>query len=173
MSTELKDQIRGELTKQKEEKLQKEKDLNKNLKEITFYAIKDEGNIMVKNFRKFFKDNEIRFQEKDILIHQEIRAIVQVPAQMVVVVNGIYLVHGRDFNNPQQLIGALRFVASPDYVIPSDSTEVVLQQLKNLSSNIGKQFQGLMRTLQPMLKVMNDLQKEMEEDNKETSKKGA
>jgi hypothetical protein len=172
---ELKEQIRGELVKQKEEKLQKEKEINSKLTEVTLYMVPNmpnQKNPMTSNLKKYLTDNGVKYNEKNITIHPEIRSIVQIPAQVVGVVNGNYIVHGRDFQNPQQLVGLLRFLASPDYVAPSDPNEVLTQSIKNLSNNIGKQFQNLMRTLQPMLKVMNDLSKEMEEEKKET-KKGA
>ena len=168
---ELKEQIKGELLKQKEEKLKKEKELNSKLKEITVYSIVNEKFVVGKNLISYLKDNGINFQEKDISTYPEIRALIQVPAQIVVVVNNNYIVHGRDFQTPQQLVSILRFVASPDYVAPSDSNEFVIQSIKNLTQNINKQFQGLARTLQPVLKVMNDIQKELEEEKVENEQK--
>tara|TARA_B100000287_G_C20235101_1_gene623779 strand:- start:40 stop:573 length:534 start_codon:yes stop_codon:yes gene_type:complete len=176
---ELKEQIRGELVKQKEEKLQKEKEINSKLTEVTLYMVPDmpnQKNPMTSNLRQYLTDNGVKYNEKDITIHPEIKSIVQIPAQVVGVVNGNYIVHGRDFQNPQQLVGQLRFLASPDYVAPSNSDEVLTQSIKNLNHTIRTQFQNLMRTLQPMLKVMNDLSKEMEAEKKETKivdKKGA
>lgn len=170
---ELKEQIRGELNKQKEEKLQLEIEKNSKLKEVTLYIMPDmngQKNPMTSNLRQYLKDNGVKYNEKDITAYSEIRAITQMPSQVVGVVNGNYIVHGRDFQNPQQLVGLLRFVASPDYVIPSDSNAVLNQTVKNLQANMVKQFTNLMRTLQPMLKVMNDLNKEMEEELKETKK---
>ena len=49
---ELKEQIKGELLKQKEEKLKKEKEINSKLKEITLYTKSD--NPLSKNYKEFY-----------------------------------------------------------------------------------------------------------------------
>ena len=113
---DLKAQIKGELVKQKEEKLQKEKEINSNLKEITLYTGKN--NPVCENYKKYYTENGIKFKEKDISLHNEVTAIVQNNAVPVIFINDNYLVHGRDFQNPQQSTGAIRHFANPDYVNP-------------------------------------------------------
>ena len=157
---DLKEQIKGELIKQKEEKLQKEKDTNSNLKEITLYTRKD--NPVCESFKKFYTENGIKFEEKDISLHNEVTAIVQNNAVPVIFINDNYLVQGRDFTNPQQSINAIRHYANPDYVVPP-LNQVLLQSIKNLQFGLNKSLGNLSRQIQPIVKVMNELAKEENE----------
>ena len=157
---DLKEQIKGELIKQKEEKLQKEKETNSNLKEITLYTRKD--NPVCESFKKFYTENGIKFEEKDISLHNEVTAIVQNNAVPVIFINDNYLVQGRDFTNPQQSINAIRHYANPDYVVPP-LNQVLLQSIKNLQFGLNKSLGNLSRQIQPIVKVMNELAKEDEQ----------
>ena len=157
---DLKEQIKGELIKQKEEKLQKEKETNSNLKEITLYTRKD--NPVCESFKKFYTENGIKFEEKDISLHNEVTAIVQNNAVPVIFINDNYLVQGRDFTNPQQSINAIRHYANPDYVVPP-LNQVLLQSIKNLQFGLNKSLGNLSRQIQPIVKVMNELAKEENE----------
>ena len=157
---DLKEQIKGELIKQKEEKLQKEKEINSNLKEITLYTRKD--NPVCESFKKFYTENGIKFEEKDISLHNEVTAIVQNNAVPVIFINDNYLVQGRDFTNPQQSINAIRHYANPDYVVPP-LNQVLLQSIKNLQFGLNKSLGNLSRQIQPIVKVMNELAKEENE----------
>ena len=157
---DLKAQIKGELVKQKEEKLQKEKETNSNLKEITLYTRKD--NPVCESFKKFYTENGIKFEEKDISLHNEVTAIVQNNAVPVIFINDNYLVQGRDFTNPQQSINAIRHYANPDYVVPP-LNQVLLQSIKNLQFGLNKSLGNLSRQIQPIVKVMNELAKEENE----------
>ena len=157
---DLKAQIKGELIKQKEEKLQKEKEINSNLKEITLYTKKD--NPICESFKKFYTENGIKFEEKDISLHNEVTAIVQNNAVPVIFINDNYLVQGRDFTNPQQSINAIRHYANPDYVVPPFN-QVLLQSIKNLQFGLNKSLGNLSRQIQPIVKVMNELAKEENE----------
>ena len=157
---DLKEQIKGELIKQKEEKLQKEKEINSNLKEITLYTKKD--NPICESFKKFYTENGIKFEEKDISLHNEVTAIVQNNAVPVIFINDNYLVQGRDFTNPQQSINAIRHYANPDYVVPP-LNQVLLQSIKNLQFGLNKSLGNLSRQIQPIVKVMNELAKEENE----------
>ena len=156
----LREQIKGELIKQKEEKLQKEKEINSNLKEITLYTKKD--NPICESFKKFYTENGIKFEEKDISLHNEVTAIVQNNAVPVIFINDNYLVQGRDFTNPQQSINAIRHYANPDYVVPP-LNQVLLQSIKNLQFGLNKSLGNLSRQIQPIVKVMNELAKEENE----------
>ena len=157
---DLKEQIKGELIKQKEEKLQKEKETNSNLKEITLYTRKD--NPVCENYKKYYTENGIKFKEKDISLHNEVTAIVQNNAVPVIFINDNYLVQGRDFTNPQQSINAIRHYANPDYVVPP-LNQVLLQSIKNLQFGLNKSLGNLSRQIQPIVKVMNELAKEENE----------
>jgi len=163
---ELKEQIKGELLKQKEEALKKQKEANSKLKEITLYTVPNVD--ISKNYKKHYELKGIKFKEKSLQENKHIQEITGNPGHPVIVVNGNYLVQGRDFHTPPQSIGVLRHYADPDYVSPS-LEQKTFESLKNLQSNMGKLFQNLNRQLQPIVKIMNELQEE--EVNKPTNEK--
>ena len=103
-----------------------------------------------------------KFKEKDISLHNEVTAIVQNNAVPVIFINDNYLVQGRDFTNPQQSINAIRHYANPDYVVPP-LNQVLLQSIKNLQFGLNKSLGNLSRQIQPIVKVMNELAKEENE----------
>ena len=151
---ELKEQIKGELLKQKEEKRKLAIEANSKLKEVTLYT--KEKNQLCENYKKFFTENGIKFVEKDITKYNEVISIVQMPSLPIIEVNDTYLVHGRDCQTPTHCLNALKHFASPDYVIP-DPTKKMIESIKNLQFNIGKQMQSLNKQLMPVIKVMNEL----------------
>jgi glutaredoxin len=164
---ELKEQIKGELFKQKEEKLKKEKELNSKLKKITLYTLAK--NTVCENYKKTYNEMGIKFEEKDITIYPVVSSTVQINSVPVISVNDNYLVHGRDFHSPQQSIGAVRHFANPDYVNPPFEARL-LESIKNLNQNISKTFQGMNRQLAPISKLMNDIMKDVEKEKKPIKK---
>ena len=170
MSTEIKEQIRGELLKQKEEQKQKEIELNSKLDEIILYTKK---NPVCENYKKFFIDNKIKFIEKDMDLHMNVSAAIQTPQVPVIEINDNYLVQGRDFTNPQQFVSAIRHYANPDYIQPSNEV-LIRETLKNINHALKQSFQSLNRQLMPVVKVMNELaQEEAIEKQKKAPKKVA
>ena len=163
MSTELKDQIKQELVKQKEEKLKTEKELNSKLKEITLYT--RPNNPVCENFKKFYTDNGIKFKEKDLNLYPGILSTVQLNNVPVIVINDNYLVMGRDFNQPNQSVNILRHIASPDYVNPPLNLRIY-ESLKNLNLSLNKNISNLGRNLKPIVDVMTNITKELQEENK-------
>ena len=158
MSTEIKEQVKQELLNQKEEELKKQKDINSKLKEITIYCIPN--NPVCKSYIDFYTENGIKFNEKDIDTYPEIFSTTQQRVVPIILVNDEYLVHNREFQGASQSIGALRYYASSNYIKPSYDA-YMKESLKNMRSQFGKQLQQLSRNIQPIIKVMSDLQKEM------------
>ena len=164
---ELKEQLKEELLKQKEEKLQKEKEINSKLKKINLYTTKNHAT--QKQFVDAFTNVGIKFKEHN-LQNSTIRAIVQLNSPLIIEVNGERLAYTREFTNPQQAIGILRYIASPDYVLPP-TDERIIESIKNLTLNFNKTINGLNRQLQPILKLMNDLAQEEAEEKKANEQK--
>jgi len=154
---ELKEQLKKELLKQKEEKLQKEKEINSKLKKIILYT--KSNNSLCESYKKLYNEQGIKFEEKDLDLHNEVAATVQLNAFPIIFINDNYLVHGREFNAPQQSVNAIRHFASPDYVIPS-SNQKLIESIKNLQLSLNRSLGNLNRQLQPVIKVMNELSKE-------------
>ena len=160
---ELKEQIKKELLDQKEKKQKLLIEQNSKLKEITLFT-KPEHPIC-KNYIKYFTENGIKFKEKDITKYPEVISTVQLSTAPIIQVNKEYLVHGREFNNPQQCTNVLRHFANPDYIVPSSEIRLI-ESIKNLNSNIGKQFQNLNRQIQPIVKILNQLAEEEKNEQK-------
>ena len=136
---------------------------NSKLKEITLYT--KPNTPLCENYKKTYKEQGIKFNEKDITLHNEVSSTIQLNAVPVIFVNDNYLAHGRDFQNPQQSISAIRHFANSEYIIPSFNHKL-LESIKNLQFSLNKGLQNLNRSIQPIVKVMNELaQEESEQKN--------
>ena len=160
---ELKDQIKGELLKQKEEQLKKQIELNNKLTEITIYTKPD--NVLCTNYLKYYSENKIKFIEKDINTYTEPTFITMTQAVPIIFVNGTYLVHGRDFQNPNNSLNLIRYFANPEYINPPFEQKIE-NQIKNFQVHLGKQLSNLARQIQPIVKLMNELQAEEANEQK-------
>ena len=159
--SELKKAVHKDLTVNKEkERLARVKE-NKKLTKITLYT--HENNPMCKNFKKHFTQEGIKFKEKNLNDHKSVLTTVQLNNVPIIFINKNYLVQGRDFQNAQQAVGAIKHFADPNFVNPPFEDRLI-ESIKNLNMNIGKNIMGLNRQLQPIVKIMNELAKE---DNEE------
>ena len=157
----LKDLVRGDLKTHNEQEREKRVKENKNLKEVTAYSVE---NPSTKALIQDLKNEGIKIVEKDLNIYNEIKSIVQIRTQLVLVVNGHYLVHSRDFNNTKQCVDLIKHFANPDFVSPSFEDQV-LQSLKNLQFGMSRSIGTLSRQLQPVIKILTDLAKEDQEED--------
>ena len=160
---EIKEQIKQELLKQKEEKVKQAIEENSKLKEINLYITPEHPT--AKLYKKHFTEQGIKFKESNLLENIYIKNLVQINTQIVIEVNGEYLALGRDFNSPIQCINILRHVAQPDYKLPPFEIRIV-EAFKNLSFNMGKSIQGLNRSLQPITRIMTELAQEDAKEKK-------
>ena len=135
MSTELKDLVRQDLNKIKEEEIKKEKEINSKLKEVDLYWTSKSGSTLHTLYTKYFDENGIKYNLKEIHDHPEVSSLVMGFATPIIAVNGEYLVYGRDFTTPMQSINALRHYASPDYVNPPFEQKL-LESIKNLQFSV-------------------------------------
>tara|TARA_Y100001973_G_C5006656_1_gene236336 strand:- start:47 stop:556 length:510 start_codon:yes stop_codon:yes gene_type:complete len=166
---ELKEQLKQELLNQKEEKLKKAREENSKLQEITMYTSQNTKQLC-ETYKKFFTDNGIKFIEKDLNKYGEVSSTIQMTsAGPVIQVYDSYLVHGREFANPQQCINVLKHFANPDYVIPKMEAKIH-ESIKNLQNNIAKTLSQMNRQLMPIVRIMNQLAAE-DKAEKENAKK--
>ena len=163
----LKDLVRDDLKELKEKERQERIEKNKKLTEVTVYT--KNNNPTCKNLLTILKQEGIKFIEKDIDIYPAILATVQMNSVPVVFINDNYLVHGRDFQNPNQCINILQHLANPDFVNPSNDVKMI-ESIKNLNFNISKSMQNLNRQLQPIVQLLNSLREEEKEENKDAKK---
>ena len=157
---ELKEQLKEELLKQKEEKRKLDIKINSNLKEIILYTKPNDS--LCDNYKKFYNEQGIKFKEKDINLSLSIFTVVGNNRVPIIFINDEYLVHGRDFQSPAHSINALRHFANPKYKIPSFEHRLI-ESLKNLNYSLFKNMGNLNKQIAPITKIMNELAQE--EDN--------
>ena len=166
---ELKEQIIQELNEQKQKEQEQRKLVFSSLIPINFYC--RPGNPNCDGYRDFFKDNGIKFEEKDLGNHPEIMSTVQMNLVPIIEVNDIFLVVGRDFSSPQALSQKLPHIASSQWKKSISPEAEILETLKNLKHMLNRSFQQLNKNLAPITKVMNQMI--LEENNKSKAPKSA
>ena len=82
-----------------------------------------------------------------------------------VLVNKNFLVQRRDFQNPQQLVGAIQHFANPNFEIPAFEGQM-LEQTKTNNYNLFMRINQLEQKLTPVINFITNLQKQLEEEEK-------
>ena len=164
MSTELKDLVRQDLNKIKEEEIKKEKEINSKLKEVDLYWTSKSGSTLHTLYTKYFDENGIKYNLKEIHDHPEVSSLVMGFATPIIAVNGEYLVYGRDFKSPPPLVKILRVIADPNF-IQVDPNAKLIEMLKNTNRLINQNFQRMAQMIQPIVKVMQSLEAEEKKEN--------
>ena len=152
----LKDLVRQDLNTKKEKELQKEKEANSELKGITLYINSKGKSTLHEAYIKHLDEVEIKYTKKEIQDHPEITSTIMNGVSPVAVVNGEYLVLGRDFKAPPALVKILKLVASPKF-IQIDPNIKLLESLKNTNQIISQNFQRMAQIITPIAKVMNSI----------------
>ena len=161
-NTDLKNLVRNDLNEIKEKETKKRIKEHSSLKEITLYTTPD--NPVCENYKKHFTSEGIKFVEKDIKDNKEVLTTVQMSQIPIIHINENYLVHGREFMNPQQSVGAIKHFANPDFINPPFEDRLI-ESIKNLNFSMGRNIQNLNKQLQPIIRIMNQLSEE-EKNNK-------
>tara|TARA_B100000287_G_C20238361_1_gene625083 strand:+ start:86 stop:619 length:534 start_codon:yes stop_codon:yes gene_type:complete len=167
LSKALKDKFRGELTEQKEKERLERVKANANLKEVTIYTHKDQQHC--KQYIDALTNEGIKFIEKEQSEHineyNQFAATTNMGGFPAVIVNDNYLVMRRDFNNVQQLIGAIQFLGDPNFVNPN-SEKTLIEQLKTSNYNLMMRINQLSQQINPIVSFITKLQKELAEEEK-------
>ena len=149
---DLKEQIKGELIKQKEEEIIKRKEANSKIEEFILYVDKRPLSI---NTKKFLNDEGLKYIEKDITEDQElmtkVTSITNMNSFPTALINGNYLVYRRDFQNPQQLTNLLETFEVSKY----DDSRRVLERVKTLNFHINTAFGRLDQLLRKIETKIN------------------
>ena len=170
----LKDLVRNDLKEIKEKEIKKRIEINSKLDEITLYVRKGsntenpswkQSKMIIDHFDKEgVKYNLVDLALKENLSLQKyIHSIVQSQGFPIIFIKDNYLVNQRDFSNPQQAISMIQLYADPEFTNPPLDL-VIRETLKNLGKYFHNQFTGLNRQLQPVIKIMNELAKEENEE---------
>ena len=82
-----------------------------------------------------------------------------------VIINKNILHFQRDFQQPQQLIGAIQHFASPNFINP-DFERHMLEALKTNNYNLFTKFRQIEQRLMPLTQFITTLQKQIAEEEK-------
>ena len=168
----LKSEIKGELKSQKEKKIEENRKLNANLREVVLYT-KETCPYCI-NFKKQLDDEGIKYTEKEIEqkgIREEFNKMAALTGQAVfptILVNDNYLIPNRDFRSMPQGVQMIKAIAQPTYVNPPNDIKVV-EMLKQMNANMQQAFENMYKQMQPIQNFITDIQKEIEEEEKEKS----
>ena len=169
LSKALKNKFRDELKDKKEtERLERVK-ANANLKEVTIYTHKDQQHC--KQFTDMLTQEGIKFTEIDASEGEgldewnKVVSITNLGMFPTVLVNQNFLVQRRDFQNAQQLIGAIQHFGSPKFENPTFEGQV-LEQMKTNNYNLFNRINQLEGRLNPLITFITNLQKQLEEEEK-------
>tara|TARA_B110000902_G_C13959365_1_gene456812 strand:+ start:103 stop:642 length:540 start_codon:yes stop_codon:yes gene_type:complete len=163
----LKNVFINELKDKKEiERLERVK-TNSNLKEVIIYT--DKNQPANKQFTDLLTKEGIKFEELDITENKndwsKVMTITNLPQLPTALVNKNFLVQRRDFQNPQQLVGAIQHFANPNFENPSFEGQV-LEQMKTYNFNLFTRINQLQQQLTPLITFIQNLEKQLaEEDN--------
>jgi len=170
--TKIKDSVKNlfikELTDKKEvERLERVK-ANANLQEVTIYTSKDQQHC--KQYIDFLTNEGIKFIEKEQSEHvneyNQFVATTNMGGFPTVIVNDNYLVMRRDFQSPQQLVGAIQFLGNPDFINPN-SEKSLIEQLKTSNYNLMMKLNQLSQQITPVITFIQNLEKQLAEDDSE------
>ena len=145
--TKIKDSLKNvfinELKDKKEtDRLERVK-ANADLKKVTIYTHKDQQHC--KQFTDILTQEGIKFTEVDasegvgLYDWNKIISITNLAFFPTVLVNKNFLVQRRDFQNPQQLVGAIQHFANPDFVNP-DFERHMIEKTKTDSYNLHARY---------------------------------
>ena len=168
LSKALKNTFINELKDQKEtERLERVKE-NNNLKEVIIYTSKNQPHN--KQFTDLLTKEGIKFEEIDIEENKDawnkVITLTNLPQFPTVLVNQNFLVQRRDFQNVQQLIGAIQYFGSPKFENPAFEGKIY-EQMKTNSYNMFQTIQRLEGRLNPVITFIQNLEKQLAEEDSE------
>ena len=112
-----------------------------------------------KRIKEELTKNNINFNNKDTTEYrgewEEIAGLTKMPTVPTVNINSEYLVPGRDFGSPENLINIIKSFKNSKY----DYTRQTLERVKTLNHNMGQAFQRmdqLLRQIENKLNIKED-----------------
>ena len=165
----LKAEIKGELESQKEIKRLENVKLNANLREVILYT-KETCPYCI-DLKKSLDNEGIKYIEKEIQqegIREEFNKITATTGQGIfptILTNDNYLIPNRDFRGIPQGIYMIKTIAQPSYINPPNDIKMI-EMMKQMNSTFQQAFENMQKSIQPIQKFMTDIQKEIEEEEK-------
>ena len=168
LSKALKNTFINELKDKKEvERLERVK-TNADLKSVLIYIDKNQPHN--KQFTDLLTQEGIKFEEIDITKNKDewnkVTSITNLGLLPTVLINKNFLVQRRDFQNPQQLLGAIQYFGNPNFENPAFEGKVI-EQMKTNNYNLFNRIQQLEGRLTPIITFIQNLEKQLAEDDSE------
>ncbi|ASF00593.1 hypothetical protein [uncultured virus] len=165
--TKLKSQFIGELKDHKEQERLKRVKANSSLKEVVIYT--DKNQPQTKNYLNNLEQEGIKFKNYEVSENMDewkkVISITNFNRLPAVIINKNILHFQRDFQQPQQLIGAIQHFASPNFINP-DFERHMLEALKTNNYNLFTKFRQIEQRLMPLTQFITTLQKQIAEEEK-------
>tara|TARA_B100001778_G_scaffold103887_1_gene84819 strand:+ start:161 stop:697 length:537 start_codon:yes stop_codon:yes gene_type:complete len=166
----LKNTFINELKDKKEtERLERVK-ANADLKEVIIYTHKQQQHC--KQYTDYLTQEGIKFNEIEASEGEgldewnKVVAITNLGFFPTVLVNGNFLIQRRDYQNAQQLVGAIQYFGSPKFENPTFEGKM-FEQMKTNNFNLFQTIQRLEGRLNPIITFVQNLQKELAEEDSE------
>ena len=170
LSKSLKDKFRGELKDQKETERLERVEANSDLKEVTIYTHKQQQHC--KQYTDHLTQEGIKFTEIDtsegdgLEEWNKVVSITNLNMFPTVLINQNFLVQRRDFQNPQQLVGAIQYFGNPKFENPTFEGKI-FEQMKTNQFNLHQSIQQLQGRLNPIITFVQNLEKQLAEEDSE------
>ena len=145
---------------------------NGDLKEVIIYTHK--GQQHCKQFTDMLTQEGIKFNEIDasegdgLNEWNKVISVTNLGMFPTVLVNKNFLVQQRDFQNPQQLVGAIQHFANPNFENPAFEGQV-LEQMKTNNHNLFTRINQLQQQISPLVNFIQNLQKQLAEEDTDTT----
>ena len=166
----LKNTFISELKDKKEEERLERVKANSDLKEVVIYTHKDQPHckqITDHLTQEGIKFTEIEASEGNGLDEwNKVVSITNLGFFPTAIVNGNFLVQRRDFQNAQQLVGAIQYFGSPKFENPSFEGKM-FEQMKTNQFNLFQTIQRLEGRLNPVITFIQNLEKQLTEEDSE------
>ena len=172
--TKIKDSLKNvfinELKDKKEtERLERVK-ANNDLTKVIIYTHKQQQQ-HCKQFTDILTQEGIKFTEVEASEGEgldewnKVVAVTNLAQFPTVLVNQNFLVQRRDFQNAQQLVGAIQYFGDPKFENPAFEGKM-FEQMKTNQFNLFNRIQQLESKLNPLISFITNLQKELAEEEK-------
>ena len=166
----LKDQFKSELTEQKEKARLERVKANSNLKDVIIYTNKNQPHC--KSFTDTLTKEGIKYTEidtsegKGLDEWNKVVSITNLNLVPTVLINQNFVVQRRDFQNVQQLIGAIQYFGNPKFENPTFEGKM-FEQMKTNNFNLFNRIQQLESRLIPITTFIQKLEKQLAEEDSE------
>ena len=170
LSKALKNTFISELKDKKEEERLERVKANADLKKVTIYTHKQQQHC--KQYIDYLTQEGIKFTEIDTSEGEgldewnKVVSITNLGFFPTAIVNGNFLIQRRDYQNAQQLVGAIQYFGSPKFENPAFEGRI-FENMKTNQFNLFQTIQRLEGRLNPIITFIQNLEKQLTEEDSE------